>query len=241
MKTSSLGNLVAEGATGWTREVEFNDRRSPLDLQAVLEEAWMAPFAPVWVGHILVFKGELDLTGVHYQVEVAFLDVGPRGNHFRLRTMVSWEGAAALYHDYFRRTSEGWFALWTQRLKETRPRGKSQREAGSYAALCSEVLTAQEGLNSPVTLKQRIVDGLKQGGTFSTAHKEGGTRISWITDRYVRSDYGECPERSVYESDADLLAMLWRLLEPEVARQAGPAGHPEAATWRLIWRQMSRN
>ncbi len=96
-------------------------------------------------------------------------------------------------------------------------------------------LQKESQLQSISSIRTAIVAAMKQGATFSTCHKEGGTTLSWRWGRYVRSDYGDSPALVRYENEADFLNKLFSFYCWQVSR------NPESnvlMTWRLIFRQM---
>lgn len=90
------------------------------------------------------------------------------------------------------------------------------------------------------TLQQAIVAALKAGAWFATAHHEGGTRIGWTGSRFLREDYGEFPDRAVYEDEAEFLAALRRFFDWQVSRDLWPAKPSEIAAWRGIQSLLQR-
>ncbi len=101
---------------------------------------------------------------------------------------------------------------------------------GAVAPECAPVLDTVEGV------KGTIVLGMKRGGTYSTAHREGGTRICYRAGKYVRDDYGDRPALYELHDDAAFLAMLFAFFRHEVARGAGTLS--ELDTWRKILARM---
>jgi hypothetical protein len=87
-------------------------------------------------------------------------------------------------------------------------------------------------------VKRAIVLGMKRGGTYSTAHKEGGTRISHRSGKYVRDDYGDSPALYELHDDAAFLAMLFAYFRHEVSR--GQTAPSELDVWRRILERMER-
>jgi hypothetical protein len=110
------------------------------------------------------------------------------------------------------------------------------REATPPAA---EAALRVEASPDPVAaIQQAIVAALKRGRAFGTSHKEGGTRIFWRTDRFIRSDYGDCPDHKEFTDEAEFLRMLFRFFRWDVVRHAGADKPSEADIWKLILRRL---
>jgi hypothetical protein len=84
------------------------------------------------------------------------------------------------------------------------------------------------------TLQNAILAAMKAGATFSTAHKEGGSQISWNGSRFQRRDYGDFPDHITYADDAEFLGALRRFFDWQVSRDVWPAKPSEAEAWRGI-------
>ena len=82
-------------------------------------------------------------------------------------------------------------------------------------------------------IQQEILDALRRGAEFRTAHKEGGTVLRWQHGRFIREDYGDWSERAAYTDDAAFLAFLWRFFEWE-SRSLQRVELPEPDRWRNI-------
>ncbi len=87
-------------------------------------------------------------------------------------------------------------------------------------------------------IQQGILNGLRQGKSFSTAHHEGGTRIRLVGDVFVVADYGESEERAEFRSDESFLARLREFYDWESRRDWHPHPAPELEVWRFIEKQV---
>lgn len=102
-------------------------------------------------------------------------------------------------------------------------------------------------MNTPepnvVSHQQEILQALRSGAYFRTAHKEGGTTIFWQGGCFVREDYGDWSERHAYTEEAAFLAFLRRFFEWE-SRGPQRKDLPEAERWTnirgLLWRDGRR-
>lgn len=248
-KTSTAQNTEApkapphftntESATGWTRVLHFEDKRPPHLVQFNLERELMVLFVASMDGSELRMNATADVNGARYDFEVRFLAALKSNYHYSLRTEASWADSDPKHHDYFRKTSDSWFQMWTRELMAATPPDLSKNLVERYQKESAAALHAQQQLNSVEAVQRAIIDGMKRGGTYGSSHKEGGSNIYWRVDRYVRSDYGDYPDHQNYMSDAEFLRMLWNFCQFEVKRHAGKQGLSELDTWKLILRRMS--
>ena len=51
-------------------------------------------------------------------------------------------------------------------------------------------------------IQRQILDALRAGASFSTCHKEGGTNLVFENGRFVRIDFGDCPDRVEFADEA---------------------------------------
>lgn len=107
-----------------------------------------------------------------------------------------------------------------------------------YRRLSDAALTAEAHLDSVAAIQQAILTGLKQGGRYSTSHKEGGTNITWRNGQFVRSDYGEDPAHRSFTDEAEFLTMLGHFCRVDVTRSSGREPLSDLDTWRLILRRL---
>ncbi len=97
-------------------------------------------------------------------------------------------------------------------------------DAAAIAALQSEVLAA-----------------LRSGCGFTTAHKEGGTRLYFNGSVYVRSDYGDQPNtHEVYRDDAAMIRCLRNFYDWPARRDVYPLQPRELDVWNYIRGQLVR-
>jgi hypothetical protein len=87
-------------------------------------------------------------------------------------------------------------------------------------------------------LQQTILQAMRDGATFSTAHKEGGAVIRFDGQRYVYAEYGDNQTRREFAADAELLAFLRQFFAYLSSHASGPAGMSEAEAWRLILQRL---
>lgn len=225
-------------ATGTTRLLHFRDKRPPHEVQFALERELMSLFAAEVVDGRLHLRTKLVVVGANYSVELCFEAALLLQNCYSLRVETSWADAAATHHDYYRKTSDAWFSLWTRDLTPANPPAADAGSPERYRTLCEAALGAEAHLDSVAAIQRAIVAGLKCGGRFGTSHKEGGTHIFWRAGKFVRSDYGDFPGLKEFTDDAEFLDMLRRFCDWDVMRNAGPEQPSELDVWKLILRRM---
>ncbi len=227
-----------ETRTGWTRELHFCDRRAPHEVRFALERDLRALFTARMDGEQLRMNATADVNGVRYDFDLHFIAALERDNHFMLRVVASW-GDAGPNLEYLRKSSDGWFSMWTRDLMKASPPSPDDLMAARYRQFCGDALNAERHLDSVPAVQQAIVDGVKRGGSFGDSHKEGGTNIYWRDGKFVRSDYGDYPDFQIYRDETEFLQKLWLFCQFDITRSAGKQGLPELDAWKLILRRMS--
>ena len=91
-------------------------------------------------------------------------------------------------------------------------------------------------LGSVDKLQAEVLARLRDGASFSTVHKEGGTRIYWQGGRFIRTDYGDNESEQSFDDESAFLAFLRRFFDREIARGTDRDKVSEEAAWRLILR-----
>lgn len=225
-----------ETATSARRILHFRDRRPPHEVQFALERDLMVLFAGAMDEGQLRMLARGDANGACYFFELRFEAALPKENLYSLRVEGSWAEHATTHHDYFRKTAESWFKLWTRELTPANPPAPGAGSPERYRALAEAALQAEAQLDSVAAIQHAIVDGVKRGGKFSTSHKEGGTNVYWRVDHFVRSDYGDDPDLKEFADEAEFLKMLRQICRFEVMRRAGKNALPEVDEWKLILR-----
>lgn len=84
-------------------------------------------------------------------------------------------------------------------------------------------------------VQRRILEALRGGASFSTCHKEGGTNLVHENGRFVRIDFGDCPDRVVFADEAAFLASLRKFYDWETSGAAD-----ELERWQRIRRLLQR-
>ena len=84
-------------------------------------------------------------------------------------------------------------------------------------------------------VQRQILDALRAGASFSTCHKEGGTNLVFENGRFVRIDFGDCPDRVEFADEAAFLASLRKFYDWETSGAAD-----ELQRWKRIQRLLQR-
>jgi hypothetical protein len=227
-----------ETPTGWSRVLHFQDRRPPHEVQFALERELMALFAGAVDNGKLCMLARANVNGARFFFELRFEAALLLKNCYSLRVEVSWAEHAATHHDYFRKTSDSWFHLWTRDLVAASAPRANAGLGERYRKLCAEALGAETHLDSVAAVQRAIVEGVKRGGSFGTSHKEGGTNIFWRDGKFIRSDYGDYPDHKIFTDEAEFLKMLRQFCQFDVTRNTGREPLPEFDIWKLILRRM---
>jgi hypothetical protein len=234
----SIPAPYSETATGTIRILHFEDKRPPHEVQFALERELMTLFAGAMDNGQLRLLARGNVNGARYNFELRFEAALFFRNCYSLRVEASWAEQPANSHDYFRKTSDSWFSLWTRDLMAANP---PKADAGSperYRKLAEAALAAETHLDSVAAIQQVIVAGVKGGGSYSTSHKEGGTNIFWRGGKFIRSDYGDDPDHKEFTDESEFLKMLQQFCHWDVNRLAGQYKLSEFDTWKLILRRL---
>lgn len=231
-------NLPSPDSTSATRDIEFLDPRPPQEIQFDLERDLMVRLRGAQSGGHLAFMGTFKVNGAKAQVFLEFMAALRQTNAYLLRISLTWADLPGEQHAYHRQAAEGWFDLWTRWITGAPAPGPNENIPDLYARLATQALDAEAPFSQTGAIHQQILSGLRAGSTFSTAHKEGGTVISWQNGRFIRADYGESRERVVFPDEAALFAFLRNLYHWETGRHCLPAEPSEVDRWTLILRQL---
>lgn len=227
-----------ETATGAKRILHFEDKRPPQEVQFALERELMTLFARAMDNGQLRLLARGNVNGARYNFELRFEAALFFRNCYSLRVEANWAEQPANSHEYFRKTADSWFNLWTRDLMSATPPKSDAGSPERYHKLAEAALAAETHLNSVATIQQAIVTGMTQGGTFGTSHKEGGTNIFWRSGKFIRSDYGDSPDHNVFTDEAEFLRMLQQFCHWDVHRLAGQNKLSEFDAWKLILRRL---
>jgi hypothetical protein len=213
------------------------DSRAPQDVQAQLERNTDAVFAPLGNEDDLVRSAMIRCGMLQYRLTLTLVNVLPQGNSFRLDVAAfAHEGHAD--EQALLRHAQAWIGVWTHGLQTVPRPAAGEGSASRRQALARAWRAAEVPLGQIATLQQSIVQAMRHGATFSTAHKEGGSNIRFDGRRYEHTEYGENQSIRHYASDAQFLDFLRQFFDYETSRHVWPARVPEVDAWRLILRRV---
>jgi hypothetical protein len=150
-----------------------------------------------------------------------------------------WSHLPESSHDYCRNSSLSWVDLWTNQTNRSTQAPKAKNQAKLYEARAFQARHCEDAWLDVRSVQQIILDAMKHGAEVRQSHKEGGTHIRWIANRFVRIDYGDNPDKQAYESDEDFLEALFRFCQFDLQRSAGPKERSPLETWKLILRRLT--
>ena len=231
--------ISTETATGAKRILHFQDKRPPHEVQFALERELMTLFAGAMDNGKLCLLAKGNVNGARYCFELRFEAALFFKNSYSLRVEGSWAEHAPTHHDYYRKTSDSWFSLWTRDLMAANPPEAGEGSPERYLKLAEAALKAEAHLDSVAAIQHAIVTELKRGGSYGTSHKEGGTNIFWRGGKFVRSDYGDYPDHKEFRDEAEFLKMLRQFCHWDVTRTAGKGQLSDYDIWKLILRRLS--
>lgn len=235
---TAVAEVVEETATSWTRVLHFADQRPPHEVKFALECELMVLFTVGMDGPQLRMHATA-INGAQFDFELRFVAALKAENYFTLRTKATWSDTKKENFEYYRKSSKGWFDLWTRGLKTAALPLAEKNIRDRYQTLCEAALQADGSLNSVEAIHQAIIQAMKQGATYSNSHKEGGTNISWRVDHFFRSDYGDYPDSKIFRDEKEFLKMLRQFCSFEITRNMGRQELPELTAWKLVLRAMN--
>lgn len=184
----------------------------------------------------LVYTGSLQWGLIAFTFELRFTAALPSGNAYTLEVGAAWPVMGESENARCRKSAESWFDLWTSDFHATE---SIQAGAGSptrYAEIARLSRTAEIHLSGVPQIQQAIVLAMRNGATFSTAHKEGGTEIRFERGQFLRSDYGDNPAGQRFANEAEFLAFLRKFYDWETSRNTAPNKVSDYVAWKLILR-----
>ena len=205
------------------RAWDLLDPRQPQAIQAVLERATDAVFAPTEDAPATMRVATFVLGGVRFRLAMDFVAVLRQGLHYRVEATADIEAGASRQSplEDVRRSAESWIDLWTAGLhSRPRPPVAGQPVAPRHAAIPA-AWRAEEALLTDVALTQQaILRALRRGQSFSTVHMEGGRTIRAAAHGFVSEEHGESNHVRRFAGDADFLRYLGQFFEWKIARHS---------------------
>jgi hypothetical protein len=235
---SSHALSIEESATGATRVLYFRDNRLPDEVQFAMERELRTLFTPSMEDGKLCLRAKAIVVGADYDFLLCFEAALQDWNCYSLRANVFWGELPSDHADYYRKTAGSWFTSWTRAFVAAKPPLITEGSAERYRQLCEEGLNAEKKLDSVAAIQQTIIAAMKDGARFCDSHKEGGTNIFWNGEQFVRSDYGDNPDKQHFTEEVEFLKKLRQFCLWDVTRNSGKYQLSEIDTWRLIMRRM---
>jgi hypothetical protein len=234
----------------WTfhREALFTDPRPPLDVKYDIEKR---------VGRILARDSSQAHVLLYRNVSPSVVSTGTTAIELRLDAAHDTTNLFAFSLDHsappdprneteYSANLQRAFDRWTTGLVMP-----STREAASverYLQVMQQTIAREWDLaNHPVSdedlaairvIQDAILAAMRQGKSFFTAHKEGGTNIKFVGDRFVLQDYGESDDREEFKSEEIFLARLRQFYDWPSSRDRYPHKAPELDVWNFIQREL---
>ncbi len=227
---------ITETATSAKFLLHFRDHRPPHEIQFALERHLMTLFVASMKDDRLTLTAKAHVVGARYDFELRFEAAMPNMNCFSLRVETSWADAAQTHHDYYRKTSDSWFAHWTRDLQPADPPASDAGPSARYQEITAASLKAEAHLDTVPALQQAIVAAMKTGARFTTSSKEGDTNITWNGSRFMRIDQGDYPDTVVFSSELEFLEALRKFYDWETSKNVYPEKVADLVAWKLMLR-----
>ncbi len=138
------------------------------------------------------------------------------------------------------------FDYWTLRLpcgSQTIAWADASREFYEQQAkeAIDQELELASRLEDPVpiiALQKTVLAALRDGKQFRTAHKEGGTILSFNGAKFMRENYGEEPSVTEFASDQEMIDCIRRFYDWDSRKDTYPHRPSELDVWKYIQRQL---
>lgn len=198
----------------------------------------MELFAPVAGAARYTLHTTMRYGRQQFAFHLAFLATLGGTNCYTLRVELTDPGPQPSPPEELTRIITSWLGFWMRDYAAADPPADTDGSSSRYAQLVEAARTAEAHLTGVPEVQQEILRRMREGAEFRTAHKEGGTTISFRGGQWSRVDNGEWSTVDHYNSEASLLAFLRKFFDVEVSRNILPDRVPEDKAWRLILRQL---
>jgi hypothetical protein len=225
---------------GASLHLQFDDTRQPHELRCLLEHQHMTRFTPEVsegrLNYLAVVKG----AGLPCQFRLVYEAATPNFNDYSLHMEMSWAHLPAEQHDDCSKSSGSWFQFWAQAWGSSSTQAPEEEVAALYPVRVAQALNAESALADVASIQREILSALQAGATFTSAHKEGGTRIGHAQGRHYRRDFGESTAERTFPTDCEFLVYLRQYFDGDLARGNGTTKISEEDAWMLILRRLDR-
>ena len=184
----------------------------------------------------LTFRGAAKINGVPYRVFLRLEAALFLTNCYLLQFEAAEKDLSAERPSGRGKYLDGWLDLWTRNFTSKPAPEPGEGSAERAKKFAEQALAAEAHLTTVPAVQQEILTALRAGATYSTAHKEGGTNISYQRGRFVRADFGEFSRTEEFRDEAAFLAFLRKFYDWETARGTHPEKASEYAAWKLMLR-----
>lgn len=222
--------MASDEATSHSKQVHFQDPRSPFDVQVQLERDWRIVFHPVAREPRLTLRAK-DRGDVPVVFHFCFEAAPPKLNYYSLTMEVSWAHQPPVSHEHYRKACATWFDPWTNDLKLCAAPKPGEGSEERYKALADAAWSAEAHLVDVPALQREIVSAVRGGAAFIQHHKEGGAAIWFERGRFAYGTYGDVNSAQTYPDDAMFLDFLRQCFHVEM----DAAG--EFNAWKQVLRQ----
>ncbi|MDP3072330.1 MAG: hypothetical protein Q8N18_18710 [Opitutaceae bacterium] len=223
------------------RQLHFRDRRAPHEIQFALERELMTLLQPAPEEAHLTFRAASKCNGVPFRVLLRLEAALLQTNCYLIEFEAAEKDLSAERPQGPGKSLDGWLDLWTRHFSPAPAPAPAPDEGSVERAqqLAERAIAAEAHLADVASVQQEILAALRQGATYSTAHKEGGTIIRFQRDRFVRADFGESDRREEFRDEAAFLKFLRQFYHWETSRNASPQQVPEYDAWKLMLRLLT--
>ena len=218
------------------QEFHFRDRRPPQEIQWRLEADLMELVAPVAGSVRYTLQTTMRHGTQQFVFHLIFQAALANANCYSFRAELSDPGPRPSTPEELTRTITSWMGFWMRDYAAADPPGAAEGSAARYEQLVQAARTAESHLVDVPSVQQEIIRRMRTGAEFRTAHKEGGTTISFRGGRWSRVDYGEWSTTEHFQVEAQFLSFLRTFFDVEVSRNILPDRVPDEKAWRLILR-----
>jgi hypothetical protein len=219
----------------------FRDPRSPHEIRCALERQHVTRFLPAVKDGRLEFTASTTNGGLPCEFRLVYESADPDGDHYALHMRISWAHLKHEVHEYYRGTAGPWFELWSSSLSSAPLKSSRAKRPSTYEERVAAALAAESDLREVSDIQRAIVRALQNGGTYSTAHKEGGTRIGYANGVFYREDFGDSPAKHRFEDEVAFLSSLRRFFDADLSRANREGTITEETAWILILRRLDQS
>lgn len=210
-------------------------------MRCALERQHVTRFLPAVKGERLEFTASTTNGGLPCEFRLVYESADPDGDHYALHMRISWAHLKHEVHEYYRGTAGPWFELWSSSLSSAPLKSSRAKRPSTYEERVAAALAAESDLREISDIQRAIVSALQNGGTYSTAHKEGGTRIGYANGAFYREDFGDSPAKHRFDDEVAFLSSLRRFFDADLSRANREGTITEETAWILILRRLDQS